>query len=187
MVSRFYALAFVLGLASFEVSANSNLVVNGDFETGDSLGWTTSGSNLEWISSPYQGTARQGNYAWQYDAYPNNPAFINQTLNTIAGTKYTLSFDTMVYGGSPNNFSISVGGSLLYSFNNSPDYSWKTDVIYFTATSDVEVLSVGGASGPLWVEVDNVSVTVAAVPEPSALSLLAVGLGGLAVIRRRRS
>lgn len=187
MKLRFYALVFALGLFSFEVSANSNLVVNGDFETGDSLGWTKSGSLLDWISSPYQGTVSQGNYAWQYDAYPNNPAYINQTLNTIAGTEYTLSFDTMVYGGSPNNFSISVGGSLLYSFNNSPDYSWKTNVVYFTATSGNEVLSVGGASEPLWVEVDNVSVTAAAVPEPSALSLLAIGLGGLAMIRRRRS
>ena len=31
------------------------------------------------------------------------------------------------------------------------------------------------------------SAVTAGVPEPSALSLLAVGLGGLAMIRRRRS
>ena len=37
MKSRFYALVFALGLASFDVSAITNLVVNGDFETGDSL------------------------------------------------------------------------------------------------------------------------------------------------------
>ena len=34
---------------------------------------------------------------------------------------------------------------------------------------------------------DNLGLRVAAVPEPSALSLLAVGLGGLAMMRRRRS
>ena len=34
---------------------------------------------------------------------------------------------------------------------------------------------------------DNLGLRVAAVPEPSALSLLAVGLGGLAIFRRRRS
>jgi hypothetical protein len=34
---------------------------------------------------------------------------------------------------------------------------------------------------------DNLGLRVAAVPEPSAFSLLAVGLGGLAMMRRRRS
>jgi hypothetical protein len=34
--------------------------------------------------------------------------------------------------------------------------------------------------------VQTVGATVATVPEPSALSLLAVGLGGLALVRRRR-
>jgi hypothetical protein len=33
---------------------------------------------------------------------------------------------------------------------------------------------------------DNLGLRVAAVPEPSAVSLLAVGLGGLAMLRRRR-
>jgi hypothetical protein len=34
---------------------------------------------------------------------------------------------------------------------------------------------------------DNLGLRVAAVPEPSAVSLLAIGLGGLAVMRRRRA
>jgi len=34
---------------------------------------------------------------------------------------------------------------------------------------------------------DNLGLRVAAVPEPSAFSLLAIGLGGLAMMRRRRS
>jgi len=33
----------------------------------------------------------------------------------------------------------------------------------------------------------NVGFRIAMVPEPSALSLLAIGLGGLAIIRHRRS
>jgi hypothetical protein len=34
---------------------------------------------------------------------------------------------------------------------------------------------------------DNLGFRVESVPEPSALSLLAIGLGGLALMRRRRS
>ena len=37
------------------------------------------------------------------------------------------------------------------------------------------------------VVLNSVGFRVASVPEPSAISLLAVGLGGLAILRRRRS
>jgi hypothetical protein len=40
------------------------------------------------------------------------------------------------------------------------------------------------SNGSRFVGADNITMPV---PEPSVLSLLAVGLGGLAILRRRRS
>ena len=52
----------------------------------------------------------------------------------------------------------------------------------------VDVTSSGMTFGMAGVETTpNLAITAGAVPEPSALSLLAVGLGGLAMLRRRRS
>jgi formylglycine-generating enzyme required for sulfatase activity len=47
------------------------------------------------------------------------------------------------------------------------------------------VASFRGSSDPTNENIYN-GFRVASVPEPSALSLLAVGLGGLAILRRRR-
>jgi hypothetical protein len=63
----------------------------------------------------------------------------------------------------------------------------------YGATQNYTNLNLGGASvlypyfsgnGNRFVEADNITMPV---PEPSAVSLLAVGLGGLAMLRRRRS
>ena len=52
----------------------------------------------------------------------------------------------------------------------------------------VDVTSSGMTFGMAGVETTpNVAITAGAVPEPSALSLLAIGLGGLAMMRRRRA
>lgn len=40
---------------------------------------------------------------------------------------------------------------------------------------------------PIWTRYDNLKIELTLIPEPSALSLFAVGLGGLVLMRRRRS
>ena len=56
--------------------------------------------------------------------------------------------------------------------------SWLNDSFYLAA-------SIRFDNNPS-VESYGFGFRVASVPEPSALSLLAVGLGGLAILRRRR-
>jgi hypothetical protein len=51
----------------------------------------------------------------------------------------------------------------------------------------IMLLSVFGSTEPLRVEVDHATIWAASVPEPSALALLALGAGGLAILRRRRA
>ena len=58
----------------------------------------------------------------------------------------------------------------------------------FVGPADIALdLDMGTSMGNLRITGLSGNLTVTTVPEPSALSLLAVGLGGLAILRRRRS
>ncbi len=181
------ALALILvvisGFTGNVGASNANLVQNGNFETGNSQNWSLNGS-LQFICSPTAGTTSQGNFAWQYDAYTSSPASLIQNIATIAGQEYNLSFDSSVIGGTGNFLSVSIGDQTLYSSANSPDYGWITSSFNFTADQSNQNLVIRGASDPLWVEVDNISVT--AVPEPSTYALFGLGAIGMLMVMRRK-
>jgi hypothetical protein len=162
----------------------ANLVQNGDFESGNSQGWSLQGS-LQFICIPTAGTVSQGSYAWQFDAYSSSPASLIQSIATIAGQEYNLSFDSSVIGGTANFLSISIGDQTLYSSANSPDYGWITSSFNFIANQSNQNLVIRGASDPLWVEVDNISVT--SVPEPSTYALFGLGALALVIAYRRKA
>jgi hypothetical protein len=166
-------------------ASTANLVQNGNFETGNSQNWSLNGS-LQFICSPTAGTASQGNFAWQFDAYTSSPASLSQSISTIAGQEYNLTFDSSVIGGAGNFLSVSIGDQILYSLANSPNYGWTTSSFNFTADQSNQNLVIRGASDPLWVEVDNISVT--AVPETSTYALFGLGaFGMLMAIRRKKT
>ena len=100
---RYLAVAFVLALAP---SAFAELVTNGSFETGPSVasafvtltatdtsinGWTVSSGDIDYIggSSPYW-SAADGSAS--LDMNGTQQGTIDQTLTTVAGQQYTLSF-----------------------------------------------------------------------------------------------
>jgi hypothetical protein len=56
-----------------------------------------------------------------------------------------------------------------------------------TVINKIGFYTYGGASQPYEVDTYYDSFNITAVPEPSALSLLAFGLGGLVVALRRRT
>ena len=96
-----------------------------------------------------------------------------------------------------------IGGAIYINGSLSAQKIWNSAAI--TDYSNGFIPEIGGNSGALWdpfagviddVRIYNRALTASevsnlyaaeSVPEPSALSLLAVGLGGLAMMRRRRS
>lgn len=188
---RVMSFSVVALVALFAHSANANLVVNGDFETGDFTGWTQSGDFT--YSSVGGGVyARSGVYGGQFGAVEDifgsgfgGPVSISQTLSTIAGDGYHISFwlrkdDTM---GGTAAFSWEVDGvqqaDPLAGESSFEYQQYFADVV---ATSDATVIRFTFLHDPAYYGLDDIRV----VPEPGALWLLAVALAAAGGIRRSR-
>lgn len=191
------------GTAAPVLNPGVNIVVNGSFEDTDAAtagiqpqatsswgvyaslpGWTST-NGIE-VRNANAGTAQDGVDFLELDVYQNST--ISQTLSTVAGHLYNISFWYAprilgVNAGSTNDIAVIWNGSTLatetgntagwvhYSYNVTAQ---GNDVLSFAGvgTSD-------GAGGSL----DNVSVS--AVPEPGALSLAGLALLGAGAARRR--
>jgi hypothetical protein len=105
---------------------------------------------------------------------------IGSTLTTASASSITL-----LNGAQASNIFWQVGSSATlgtYSTFSGRILALASITLATGATLDGAALAQTGA-----VTMDSNVINVPAVPEPSALSLLAIGLGGLAMIRRRRS
>ena len=172
-------------LASVMFVANpaqaANLVVNGDFNTGNFTGWTKSGntalSDIVNNSSAYNGT-----YYYRSGA-TGSLGYISQTLTTVAGNQYDLSYVLRI-DGSTNQFQVLIDGNSISALNlvNVASQSSYSPYSYsFTASGSSTTLTFGFRNDPNYTRLDNVSVTApaSAVPEPLTIlgAMTAAGFG----------
>jgi alpha-tubulin suppressor-like RCC1 family protein len=76
------------GLDDVRVLPQPNLILNGGFETGNFTGWTTNGNFNNTYVSTYT-------YSGKYSAWlasDGSPGYLSQTLTTLPGDQYLVSF-----------------------------------------------------------------------------------------------
>jgi hypothetical protein len=147
------------------------------------IGWTSSGGNtgINGIGTGFYGSAYGKTFApvssagvGNFSFLQRNGAFISQNVTTAAGKSYTLAFDAAARSGDPTavlKVQITDGsnGSEIIALSPSlTDTSFTPLFLNFTAGSTVTNIRFLNVSPPgdLTVDVANVSLAIAAVPEP---------------------
>ncbi len=168
------------------LSAKADLIVNGGFETGDFTGW-----NLQHEAFPFAvGSAPEfpvhsGEFAAQIAGFSFDPNVMTQVIaGTVAGLTYTLTFWFEQSNALPNGLVVTWNGTPLVSESNSvhayQQYSFNvlangSDTLKFTAYNN-----------PSFAYLDDVSLNIAAVPEPSTWIMMILGFAGLGYLAHRR-
>ena len=191
----------MLAVASlFSVSALAAVptIDNGSFETNTvgsgywygqaASDWSfTGGAGVSANNTAWDGVTQSGNYF----AFLQNTASIAQTFTSSVAANYTFDFDMALRQGynAGQAVTVSLDGVLLGQYSASLGWSslsaTATDIgagLHTLTFAGINPLNMGDTSA----FVDNVSMSVSAVPEADTYAMLLAGLGLVGFVARRR-
>ena len=183
MRSLFPAIAGLALAATATAShATTELVSNGGFESG-LAGWSCTGADLCGTTS----AANSGSLA--FEGYENSGfGTLSQSVSTIAGQTYDVSFFSMTWDYPGNVLRYSLDGGPAVTAVRTTSYAQTfASFVASGASAAIEFYFETDPGTAVW-RIDDVSVTGAtsAVPLPAALPLMASGFAVLGVAARRR-
>jgi autotransporter-associated beta strand protein len=163
------------GLTNGSIAVVSPLLVqNGGFEAGSFTNWTQSGgSGLVTTSSTYVHTGTYG-----AELGPTSMGYLSQTLTTVPGQAYVLSF--WLKDGTSSSatriFLANWNSTTVYAITNvTPVSSWSNLTFIVTATNTSTGLQFGFRNDPSYYGLDDISVT----PTNNTLTYLAGANGAI--------
>ena len=165
--------------------ARADLVVNGDFATGNIADWTfvraASGSDF-FVGAP--NPANGFAYAAWFGALYSFDDTLSQSFADTPGAPYTVSF-ILAHNSTDaqNDFQAYWDGTQLLNLVNAATFGWTAYSFPVVGTGS-DTITFAGREDPSWLQLDNVSVDP--IPVPPTLVLLGSGLVGLAVRRFRK-
>jgi len=194
LIPVWFALAATLG----GPATAANLVLNPGFETSDFTDWSITGDGIS-IDRVFPNT---GCCDAAFSALTTDPnaGVLSQTLPTVAGKAYKLSFALLDEAGfSGDSFNVQFGGFSATITGDEAAPPGDLPSLYTAETFRVPgadivggttVLAFKGLNDPVsgiqW-NLDNALVTAVATPEPSTWTLLIIAFAGLAMQRQLRN
>lgn len=164
--------------------ASVNLVTNGSFETGSFSDWTQFGNTGS--TFVLSDGSSNGNYSASFGAV-GSLGGISQSFATVAGKGYEIAFDLSNLGGSPNEYNVQFGSTVLaHEYNQSP-YSYQHFSYITTAASPTTTLAFSFQQNPSFFRLDGVSVNPVPEPEEWAMMAISVPLVGWQIRRKQKT
>ena len=165
---------------SFALLVGQTVVQNGGFETGvDMTGWYLSkygyndaNHNKVWsiehydVESGIHGSdvAHSGGYGMMI-GQSNSLGYISQTLQTVAGRPYILSFWLRTpYGGTPNEILVQWGGRTLFDQVDMVLPDWTNLQFVVMASDPTTLLKFGARNDPALFGLDDISAQLLVMP-----------------------
>ena len=192
------AIFALVGVAVPAAYAGPQLIVNGTFDGGSNADWSGTQNangnpdNVEVNPSSIYGLPDYNGNVFNMEVNANAIDTVTQVVTgLVVGQYYDLSW---AYGnrghGGAQAVQVSFGGQLLttdsYDGSSNPD-TWSANDFLVLATSTTETLVFASLDEGGLPSYGNEISDVSLIPEPASIAMLAMGLTGLGVLRRKRA